>query len=68
MQFKSERDTIKWEHKPQTGKRYFANQVTNKRLVFRIYRESSQISKEKTNGPVEKWTMIGASMSQKRNK
>lgn len=125
VQFERGIDTIrKWEHKPQTGKRYLQpmqltkdwysefimgnslvvqwlrlrastagsmgsmlgqgtriphivwhgqqtnknNNQNNPQNNNRIYHEFLWISKEKTNGPVEKWAMIGASILQRRNK
>lgn len=52
-------------HGQQTNK---SNNQNNPQNNNSIYHEFLWISKEKTNGPVEKWAMIGASILQRRNK
>ena len=45
---KTKRQLTEWE-------KIFSNEISDKRLVYKIYRESIKLNTQKTNNPVKKW-------------
>ena len=50
------KETInKMKRQPTNWEKIFANDATDKGLVFRIYKQLIQLNTRKTNNPIKKW-------------
>ena len=56
ISFCAAKETIsKTKRQPMDWQKIFANHVTDKGLISKIYKQLIQFNKEKTNHPIEKW-------------
>ena len=53
--FCSAKKTIKKKRQPTEWEKIFANDATNKDLIFKIYKQLIQLNNKKTNNPIQKW-------------
>ena len=54
--FCTTKETInKTEGQPMEWEKLFANDISDKELVFKIYKELIKLNTQKTNNPVKKW-------------
>ena len=54
--FCTTKETInKTKRQPPDWEKIFANDVTNKGVVFKIYKQHMQLNIIKTNNPIKKW-------------
>ena len=54
--FYTAKETInKMKRQPTDWEKIFANEVTNKRLVSKIYKQLMILNSIKTNSPINKW-------------
>ena len=54
--FCTAKETInKMKRQPSEWEKIFANEVTDKGLVFKIYKQLMQLNIIKTNNPIKKW-------------
>ena len=55
--FCTPKETIsKTERQPTEWEKMFANDIPDKGLVSKIYKELIELNTQKTNNPVKKWT------------
>ena len=58
--FCTAKETInKTKRQPTEWEKIFANDISDKGLVSKIYKELTKLHTQKTNNPVKKWTLIG---------
>ena len=48
-------DLIKIKREPTVRENIFANDTSDKGLIFKIYKELTQLHARKTNNPIKKW-------------
>ena len=53
--FCTAKETIKTKRQPMEWEKIFANDISDKGLVFKIYTELTKLHTWKTNNPVKKW-------------
>ena len=54
--FCTAKETInKMKRQPSEWEKIFANEVTDKRLISKIYKQLIQLNTKKTNNPINKW-------------
>ena len=49
-------DFIKMKSEPIVWENIFANDISDKGLIFKIYKELTQLHTRKKNHPIKKWT------------
>ena len=52
---KTKETTNKMKREPSEWEKIFANESTDKRLTFNIYKQLMQLNIKKTNNPIQKW-------------
>ena len=54
--FCTAKETIsKVKRKPSEWEKIIANETTDERLIFKIYKQLIQLNTRKTNNPIKKW-------------
>ena len=55
--FCTTKETInKTKRQPSEWEKIFANEATDKGIIFKIYKQHMQLNSRKTNNPIQKWT------------
>ena len=53
--FTAKKTTGKVKRQPSEWEKIIANETTNKRLIYKIYKQLIQLNTIKTNNPIKKW-------------
>ena len=53
--FMAKENSIKMKKEPTIWENIFANDISDKSLISKIYKELTQLHSRKTNNPIKKW-------------
>ena len=66
--FCTAKETIsKMKRQPSEWGKIIANETTDKRLIFKIYKQLIQLNARKTNNPIKKWERVKQILLQRRH-